>query len=141
MKPYLLLLVILICQPLISQPDQENQAGGRDGYFWTGKDFDLSRNEKQIYVMGLVDFMFSTGQDRFDTTLNRKFTVDQIVSALDEFYSDYKNLAIKTTDAFYISLYTLNGRDEQAAWLTRYARADDATRRIMERERPQQLTK
>ncbi|WP_125181003.1 hypothetical protein [Thiohalobacter thiocyanaticus] len=106
---FLLLLPWSICLAANNDSFHQNGSVGffnMDGDLWNRS----NKVVKTFYLSGLYDGMFFSELDVNGTTITTQLRLDNMVTALDEFYSDYRNAKLPVPVALIIVTKELQGR-------------------------------
>lgn len=112
-----------------------------------------ARTRKLVYLIGIYDMATKMPTENYIKVTNEKgkdeyydignpypylygTSPEQMLSALDDFYSDYRNMNIKILEAIHVCQMEIKGeRIEDIDWQTRYYRADIEGKRKMNAEK------
>ncbi len=132
-----LLSVILCSGALAAESDAARSFGLYNGLAW-----EKMGDSKTTYLLGLEDgmrhviLMASTNDDEAIKQSNEvivtRFTCDEIIKVLDNFYSDVRNVNVPIASAYIFVGKKLKGDltpEEEADWLTRMRKVDSSNRK------------
>ncbi|MBA4319940.1 MAG: hypothetical protein C0412_16190 [Flavobacterium sp.] len=101
-----------------------------------------ARSRKTMYLIGIYDLSTRMPSDYYTPYLDKKgktqyvnfgnpypytidTTPDQMLKALDDFYSDYRNMNVKILEAIHVCQMGIKGEsNDDIEWQTRYYRSD-----------------